>query len=211
MHKHSYDESRSPAGARDKNSDAASYASKKGMAWMSTRRPALDLISHSPDQTKRLGLHLGRLARPGDVILLSGQVGTGKTALTQGLARALSVDDYVQSPTFTLAAEYPGRLAGGTPVTLFHLDFYRLTNPGDLATFGFDEYLDAPDGITVIEWPNLLVEDLPDAYLLIELQYLAESKRKLIFRPVGSRYIEFVDAFRREVFGARDRTNPARH
>lgn len=170
---------------------------------MARRRPALDVISHSPEQTRSFGHRLGRLARPGDVFLLSGGIGAGKTTLVQGIARGLGVQDYVQSPTFTLAAEYPGRTAAGDRVTLYHLDLYRLEGAADLATFGYEEYFDDPEGVVVVEWPERLADELPDSYLLIILEHVADSKRRLVLIPHGPRYAALTEAFRAEVFGAR--------
>jgi tRNA threonylcarbamoyladenosine biosynthesis protein TsaE len=173
---------------------------------MPRRRPALDLISHSPDQTRRIGFHLGRLSQPGDVYLLSGEVGAGKTTFTQGFASGLNVKGYVQSPTFALAAEHQGRMADGRPVQLFHLDFYRLEEAADLETFGYEDYLDAPDGIVVIEWPERIMLDLPEGYLAIVFEYLAHAKRRLVFRPHGARFVELIDMLRTEVFGVQRRS-----
>lgn len=170
---------------------------------MTTQRPALDVISHSPDQTRWLGARLGRLAQPGDVFLLTGLIGSGKTTLVQGLARGLGVTGYVQSPTFTLVNEHPGRTAEGRPVTLYHLDLYRLEGDADLLTVGYEDYFSDPAGIAVVEWPERLSPDLPEEYLLVSLEYLADSKRRLALYPRGERYEALVDAFRAEVFGAR--------
>ncbi len=179
------------------------------MAAVTARRPALDLISHSPDQTRRFGYHLGRLAQAGDVLLLHGQIGAGKTTLVQGIARGLGIEGYVQSPTFTLASEHVGRTAAGERTALYHLDLYRLEGAGDLASFGYEEYLDEPGGIVVIEWPERLVSDLPEEHLLISLEHLADTKRRLAFLPQGSRAQEMTEAFRAEVFRARRRSAPA--
>ncbi len=170
---------------------------------MTSRRPVLDLISHSPDQTRRFGYHLGRLSRAGDVLLLHGQIGAGKTTLVQGIARGLGIEGYIQSPTFTLASEHGGRTAGEERTTLYHLDLYRLEGAADLASFGYEEYFDEPSGIVVIEWPERLAGELPDEHLLIRLEHLADTKRRLAFLPQGSRAQELTDAFRAEVFRAR--------
>jgi tRNA threonylcarbamoyladenosine biosynthesis protein TsaE len=167
------------------------------------RRPALDIISHSPDQTRQIGARLGQLARPGDLILLSGQLGAGKTAFVQGLAKGLGVEGYVQSPTFALAHEYSGHLPSGEPVELYHLDFYRLEGAEDLLSFGYEEYLDAPHAVAAIEWPERLALAMPESYLLVSLEHIADTKRRLIFQPFGARYQELVDALRKEVFGVR--------
>lgn len=177
---------------------------------MPPRRSALDVISHSPDQTRQIGYRLGRFARPGDVILLAGQVGAGKTTFVQGLARGLNVDGYVQSPTFALAAEHKGRTTSGEDVTLFHLDFYRLERMDDLDTFGYEEYLDADDAIVAIEWPERLPTSVFDQFLLLELHHLSDSKRRLVFRPHGNHYGEIVEALRGEVSGAQRRSHSPR-
>lgn len=179
------------------------------MAVVTSRRPALDLISHSPDQTRRFGYHLGRLARAGDVLLLHGQIGAGKTTLVQGIARGLGVEGYVQSPTFTLAGEHVGRTAGEKPTTLYHLDLYRLEDAGELTTFGYEEYFEEPSGIVVVEWPERMAGGVPDEHLLITLEHLADTKRRLAFLPQGSRAQETTEAFRAEVFRARRRSTPA--
>lgn len=170
---------------------------------MSTERPSLDLISHSPQQTKNVGLHLGQILRAGDVVLLFGQIGSGKTALTQGLANGLQVESYVQSPTFTLVVEHNGISGDGESVTLYHLDLYRIDDPGEIDTFGHEEYLDDPDGIVVIEWPERLRAAIPEEHLLIAIEYLADTKRKLMFYARGERYQERIARFRKEVFGGR--------
>ncbi len=176
---------------------------------MTSRRPVLDVISHSPEQTRHLGQTLGRLAEPGDLYLLHGQIGAGKTTFVQGVARGLGVRGYVQSPTFTLAAEHQGRQANGRPIYLYHLDLYRIESPEDLASFGYEDYLGAPDGVTVVEWPERLGSDLPDEYLLINLEHLSDSKRRIAFVPHGARAERLVDALRSEVSGARRRAAPA--
>ncbi|MBX6753504.1 tRNA (adenosine(37)-N6)-threonylcarbamoyltransferase complex ATPase subunit type 1 TsaE [Thermorudis peleae] len=173
------------------------------------RMPALDLISHSPDQTRRLGTHLARFAEPGDLYLLSGSLGSGKTTLVQGIARGLKVGDYVQSPTFILAMEHAGLLPDGRPVRLYHIDLYRLEKPSELLTFGIEDYLADPQGIVVIEWPEHASTDLFDDHLLIRLEFIAETKRRLMFYPNGQRYQRLVDQVRQEVAGGRRRSTTA--
>ena len=177
---------------------------------MPPRRSALDVISHSPEQTRQIGFRLGRLVRARDLLLLAGQVGAGKTTFVQGLARGLNVEGYVQSPTFALAAEHPGRTSDSEPIVLFHLDFYRLEGAKDLATFGYEEYLEAEDGIVAIEWPERISTAILDEYLLIEFRHLSDSKRRLVFRPNGVHAGEMIEALRAEVSGAQRRPNAAR-
>ena len=170
---------------------------------MGVERPELDLISHSPQQTRNVGLHLGQVLRPGDVVLLFGQIGSGKTLMTQGMARGLGVDGYVQSPTFTLVVEHPGVTSDGHVIRLYHLDLYRIESTAEIDTFGHEEYLDDPDGIVVIEWPERLSAVVPDEHLLVNIEYIADSKRKLTFFARGDRYRERIASLREEVFGGR--------
>ena len=164
----------------------------------------IDLVSSSAEQTREIGARLGRRLRPGDLVLLHGDLGAGKTTLAQGIARGLGVEGYVQSPTFTLVNEHEGCAAGGAAVTLYHLDLYRLAGEEDLESFGFDDYLAPPDGVSLIEWPERAVGRLPDTYLLVRLEPLAEGKRRLLIEPVppAGRYAAWLAELRRELAGA---------
>jgi tRNA threonylcarbamoyladenosine biosynthesis protein TsaE len=160
------------------------------------------MISHSPEQTRAFGTQLGRLLNPGDLVLLNGDIGAGKTTFTQGLARGLHVSGPVQSPTFTLVVEHPARV-NSTLTRLYHIDLYRLADANDAATFGLEEYVDDASAITAVEWPERASAALPDAYLLVELGYVADSKRQLRVTPRGERYAALVERFRQEVMGVR--------
>jgi tRNA threonylcarbamoyladenosine biosynthesis protein TsaE len=168
-----------------------------------SRRPAFDIISHSPDQTRAIGAHLGKIVPRGSLLLLSGDIGAGKTTFVQGLARPLQTGDQIQSPTFTIVAEHTGTDADGRPIRLYHIDLYRLEGDGDLDSVGLDEYLTDPDGITVIEWPERGRDWLPEAYLLIDLQTVSDSKRNLRMTPRGACYVELIKRFKTEVLGNR--------
>lgn len=168
-----------------------------------SRRPAFDIISHSPDQTRAIGAHLGKVVPRGSLLLLSGDIGAGKTTFVQGLARPLRTGDQIQSPTFTIVAEHAGATADGKTLRLYHIDLYRLEGAGDLDSVGLDEYLSDPDGITVIEWPERGRDWLPKEYLLIDLQTIAESKRNLRMTPHGACYADLIKRFRAEVLGNR--------
>lgn len=157
----------------------------------------LDIVSHGAEQTRRLGAHLGKFLQPGDLVLLEGEFGTGKTTLTQGIAQGLGIDPrYVNSPTFTLINEYDGATAH-----LSHIDLYRLEGDEQVATLGLDDYLSG-DGVTVIEWPAGAASWLPDEYLLIRLGHLSETKRTLRFWGTGPRYKELVELFKRDAYGS---------
>ena len=114
--------------------------------------------------TERLGRLLGRIAEPGDVIILTGSLGAGKTTITQFIGAGLEVpaDCYITSPTFSLMHEYQGRLV------LYHMDLYRLSSEEEIEDLGFLEYIYG-DGLTVIEWPDRLGSLLPEEYLEVKL------------------------------------------
>jgi len=131
--------------------------------------------------TKRIGCRLGKIARNGDVILLHGDLGAGKTTLTQAIAVGLDVPagQYINSPSFALMHEYPGR------IPLYHMDFYRLSGEDDVEGAGLIDYVSGP-GLTIIEWPDRLGRLQPEDRLDIELQSPSETERTCIFRPHGS-------------------------
>ena len=105
--------------------------------------------SNSPEQTRELGEKLGRLLSRGNVVALVGELGAGKTVLTQGLAKGLGVgpDEYVSSPSFALVNQYRGR------VPIYHLDIYRLGGEAEMVALGYEDYFE-PDGVTIIEWAD---------------------------------------------------------
>ena len=156
---------------------------------------ALDFISHSEEQTRRLGSRLGELLVQGDVLCLTGELGTGKTRLVQGVAEGLVVIDQVTSPTFTLINEYRG---GRLP--LYHVDLYRIVDAKTALAFGLDEYIHG-DGVCVIEWAERVRELWPEDHLSVALRHIDESKRGLTLRGQGARYERLVKQFRRKTFG----------
>jgi tRNA threonylcarbamoyladenosine biosynthesis protein TsaE len=131
--------------------------------------PGRSIHSGSAEKTQALGRTLGELLRPGDVVLLSGALGAGKTCLVQGLARGLGVapEVAVTSPTFVLVAEYPGR------TWLRHADFYRVEGYARLLEAGFDDLV-GRDGVLVVEWPERFPEALPAERL--ELRIAADAQ-----------------------------------
>ncbi|MFL7811194.1 MAG: tRNA (adenosine(37)-N6)-threonylcarbamoyltransferase complex ATPase subunit type 1 TsaE [Anaerolineae bacterium] len=161
-------------------------------------RDTLDLISHSPAQTRRFGARLGLLLRAGDVVCLQGDLGTGKTRLAQGIGRGMGVTQPITSPTYTLIAEY--RPPQPAPV-LYHVDLYRLDVPVDEAlAMGLDEYVSG-DGVVVVEWADRVRQVLPDTCLWIELRHLDDSKRGILIKARGERYRELLQQFRESAFG----------
>lgn len=149
----------------------------------------IDLVSHSSLHTERIGERLARLARPGDVLALWGELGAGKTQLTKGVAGGLGLDAAeVSSPTFVILHEHYG---GRMP--LFHLDLYRLEGQ-DLGTTGWEETLDS-GGITVIEWPDRASASLPADRVDIHLEHIADTKRRVVISATGPRSLELVKGF----------------
>lgn len=145
----------------------------------------LELTTDSPEQTQRFGARLGKMARPGDVFLLVGELGAGKTCLTQGIAGGLGIKEYAASPSFMLVRELYGRLP------LYHMDFYRLDNLEEIADLGLDEYFYGR-GVSVVEWADKGLSLLPPEHLLIEMSYIADSQRRLKLKAKGKRYREMV-------------------
>ena len=141
----------------------------------------LSIVTHTSEQTRELGKKIGRLLQPGDVLLLNGELGAGKTTLIQGIALGLDIQIPVCSPTFTLVQEYRGRLP------LFHFDPYRLENPAEIAGVGFFDYLDF-GGVTVVEWAERLQELAPNENMEICITLLKDQYRKIISIPHGERY-----------------------
>lgn len=138
-------------------------------------RRSFHCVTRGAEETYRLGRRMGEALHKGDVVALTGELGSGKTVLSQGIAHGLGVHcGYaVTSPTFTLVNEYPGREG-----TLYHLDLYRLSNAVDLADVGFEEYLQA-GGVMVIEWAEKIHGILPEGAFRIAFSYLDETSRNL--------------------------------
>ena len=153
---------------------------------------SLRLRSNSPKQTELLGNCLGELAQKSDVFLLTGELGTGKTCLVQGIARGLDVKEYAFSPSFVILREYHGRLP------LYHIDLYRLDDVEEVADLGLDDYLYG-DGVSVVEWAEKGVQVLPKDNLLIDMQYIVGSPtgRSLCLKPRGARYADVIRRLRR--------------
>lgn len=150
---------------------------------------ALRLISHNPEQTQSLGAQLGELAQVGDVLLLSGTLGSGKTCLTQGIAWGLGVKEYASSPSFVIVREHHGRFP------LYHVDLYRLDRIEEIADLGLDEYLYG-DGICVVEWAEKGLAVLPQENLFIKLDYISDTERRLNLEPRGERYTQLVKSLK---------------
>lgn len=159
---------------------------------------SLDFISHSAEQTRRIGERLGRLLRPGDLVCLQGDLGSGKTCMAQGIGRGLGVALPITSPTFIIVNEYvlPDRLH-----RLYHIDLYRVESIAEACATGLEEYFYG-DGYCVVEWAERAREILPAERLWITLHYLDESKRRLRLDVSGTRYEQLLLEFRQQTFAA---------
>ena len=132
----------------------------------------MEFITHSPEETERLGKALAALLQPGDIIAYRGDLGAGKTAFTRGLARGLGCREQVTSPTYTIVNEY---LSGRLP--LFHFDMYRLASSDDLWGIGWEDYLDR-GGVCAVEWSEN-VDDAMENALWVTLESLGGDDRRI--------------------------------
>ncbi len=145
----------------------------------------IELTTHSPEQTQELGEALGKLSQPGDVFLLIGELGTGKTCLTQGIAWGLDIREYTLSPTFVIMREMYGRFP------LYHIDLYRLDNIEEIDDLGLDDYFYG-DGVCVVEWAGKGLSVMPPEHLLVEITHLPGDERHFRLLSSGQRYVELL-------------------
>lgn len=134
------------------------------------------VITEGPEETVRLGEELAQALRPGDVVALVGELGSGKTTLVKGIAQGLFVKEPVISPSFLLARSYRGRMP------LHHLDAYRVNSPEELVEVGLLELLPPEEGVTVVEWADRVEELIPPGSLWIHLEHLDGDRRRLTLR-----------------------------
>lgn len=134
-------------------------------------------ITHSQDETMQLAESFAYTLKGGEVILLHGDLGAGKTTFTKGIAKALSIKNIITSPTFTIMKQYYGDLA------LCHYDMYRINSSDEIDELGISDYLYEKDTVSVIEWNKF--DDLKD-YISIEIQYVNDNERMISFKEVNS-------------------------
>ena len=147
----------------------------------------VQLISTSPEETRVIGRIVGEHAAAGDVVLLTGELGTGKTCLTQGILHGLGSDDLARSPTFVLISEHHGRMP------LYHMDLYRVGSVEQTEELGIEEYLEG-DGLTVVEWADNVPGIFPDDSLRIHIELVSEDERRLSFTAATDRFAGMLEA-----------------
>jgi tRNA threonylcarbamoyladenosine biosynthesis protein TsaE len=145
----------------------------------------IEIISNSVAQTIEIARLIGEKLKDGDLLALSGELGSGKTCFTKGLALGLGVSAEYQitSPTFTLINEYPARCK------LYHFDVYRLNSYSEIEDLGYEEYLSG-DGVVVIEWAEKIAKLIPRDSIFINFEYIDEHSRKMIIRGLTNRLKE---------------------
>lgn len=156
---------------------------------------SLEFFSKSSDQTKRLGSRLGVFLSTGDVICLSGELGSGKTTFVQGLVKGWGSLDMATSPTYVIVNQYSrpdGRI-------LNHMDAYRLSGAIDAINLDMDQLISS--GALVVEWPELIRSALPQNHLWIDLAWIEEFQRRMVFNAKGKHYQDLLEDFRKKSFG----------
>ena len=134
------------------------------------------IITKSFEETENVGFTLAKSLKLGATILLFGNLGAGKTVFSRGFARGLGITEPVSSPTYTIVQEYE-LPAGGR---LYHLDLYRISGVNAALAFGVDEFLDDPDGISLIEWPDRIDGILPENAVSVEIEHLSDTRRRIV-------------------------------
>lgn len=143
----------------------------------------MEFITHSPEETEKIGEALAKSLQPGTILAYRGDLGAGKTAFTRGLARGLGCKETVTSPTYTIVNEY---LGGRLP--LFHFDMYRLASSDDLWDIGWEDYLDR-EGVCAVEWSENVQDAMEDA-VTVTIEKLGESTRRITIEG-GQGYADF--------------------
>ena len=131
-----------------------------------------EIITQSPAETKAFAADLAKELKPGSVLALHGDLGSGKTCFVQGLAEALGVKEIVNSPTFAIVNEYCGRFR------LYHVDLYRVKSEAEAESLGADDFMEG-DAITAIEWPEVFASILPKDAIHVYFEFVDESRRRI--------------------------------
>ncbi len=150
------------------------------------------IVTRNKEETLDFGMYIGSLTKPGYTICLTGDLGSGKTVLTGGIARGMGINEEITSPTFTLLNIYEGR------IPLYHFDVYRLENRDMVQDIGFYDYVDG-DGVSVIEWANLIPHVLPDSYILFDITrdfQAGDDFRSIDIYEKGTGMAELIEAIK---------------
>ena len=142
-------------------------------------------VTESAEETRAVGEALGRALRGGEIVLMTGQLGAGKTTLTQGLAVGLGIDGYTKSPSFVLMNEYRGR------VPLYHLDLFRIETPEEVWDLGIEEYISGA-GVVAVEWADRARAAFPEDAVEVEIEVTGEDRRRIAVRATGGPGVEAV-------------------
>lgn len=144
-------------------------------------------------ETEKVGYTLGKLLSGGEVLCMTGDLGAGKTTMTQSIAKGLEVEDYVTSPTFTIINEYKGRFS------LYHFDVYRINDVDEMYDLGYEEYFYS-DGVSIIEWADIIEEILPKERLNIEINKKDNNEsREIIISGSGNKYLNIIEKMKEEL------------
>jgi tRNA threonylcarbamoyladenosine biosynthesis protein TsaE len=157
---------------------------------------SFEFISRSPEQTRRLGTRIGSLLAKGDLLCLSGDLGAGKTTLVQGIAHGWGTIDNVSSPTFVLVNEYHRK----TGDILYHMDAYRLQDAAEAIDLDLDRMME--EGTLLVEWAEKIQAALHENTLWINMRWIADEQRGLVFTAHGTRSQLLMEQFRKKVVGA---------
>ena len=156
---------------------------------------SLEFFSRSTEQTRRLGMRLGAFLQVSDCVCLTGDLGSGKTTLVQGISQGWGSLDPVSIPTFVLVNQYR-RPAGES---LYHMDAYRIANALEAEDLDLDLMLG--QGALVIEWAERILPALPRERLVIQMRWVADEQRGMVLTPYGERYKSLLDAIRQRMIG----------
>jgi len=154
---------------------------------------SFEFISRSADQTRRIGIRLGGILQKRDVFCLSGELGAGKTTLTQGIAKGWGALERATSPTFVIVKYY--KRPDGEQI--YHLDAYRLQNAMEAEDIDIDLMINS--GSFIVEWPERIIDALPEEHLWVNMTWLGDEQRGLVITPKGDRYIRIVDILKKEM------------
>ena len=145
----------------------------------------VETVSYSPEQTQEIGRTLGVGAQKGFIYLLSGELGSGKTCLTQGMLAGLDSEEHARSPSFILVTQYSGRL------TMYHMDLYRMEDIESVFDLGLEDYLFG-DGLSVVEWADKARNYLPAESLNVQIERIDETERRLTLATSCENYLPLI-------------------